>query len=102
MNHYIFHRVSDVAIRSIWMESDDNGSKFVVDIFEMQFDGSKESLKKTVKCLHEMLFIGEQYEDKVKGYSISVDHKNYDRSLEGKARKQSSKEINVITEQLFG
>lgn len=101
MNHYIFAKPKPTAIRAIWMESDDNGCKSVTDILEMNFDGSKESLKKTVRCLYEMLFIGEQGDDLEKGYQIQVEHTDYDSSLEGKARKQSSKEINVLTEQLF-
>jgi hypothetical protein len=100
MNSYIFEKASDTAIRAIWLESDEYGSKSVVDIFEMSFDGSKESLKRTVKCLYEMMFVGEQPSD-ANGYEIKVAYKDYDASLEGKARKQSSKEINAITEQLF-
>jgi hypothetical protein len=101
MNHYIFEKASDTVTRAIWLESDEYGSKSVVDIFEMSFDDSKESLKHTVKCLYEMMFVGEQSGD-ARGYEIKVAYKDYDPSLEGKARKRSSKEINVITEQLFG
>lgn len=100
MNHYIFEKASDTAIRSIWIESDETGCKSVTDILEMDFDGSKESLKHTVKCLYEMMFVGEQSGDAL-GYEIKAAYKDYDHSLEGKARKQSSKEINVLTEQLF-
>jgi hypothetical protein len=100
MNHYIFEKASDTATRAIWLESDEYNSKSVVDIFEMSYDGSKESLKRTVKCLYEMMFVGEQSGDAL-GYKIEVAHKEYDASLEGKARKRSSKEINVITEQLW-
>jgi len=102
MNHYIFEKVSDTTIRALWIESDDSGCKSVANIMEMQHNGSKESLKKTVKCLYEMMFVGEQSGDIYEGYEIKVAYKDYDASLEGKARKQSSKEINVITEQLFG
>ena len=101
MNTYVFHKASKTAIRSIWIESNDDGYKSVVDIFEMQFDGSKESLKRTVKCLYEMMFVGERQEDKTKGYELKTEGEEYDESLAGKARKQSSKEINVITEQLW-
>lgn len=101
MNYYVFEKASETAIRCLWIESDDEGVKSVVDIFEISFDSSKESLKKTVKCLYEMMFIGEQYDDMKEGYVVQVAHRDYDKSLEGKARKQSSKEINVITEQLL-
>jgi hypothetical protein len=100
MNHYIFEKASDAYIRVLWIESDENGCKSITDIMEMCHDGSKESLKRVVKCLYEMMFIGHQTGDKL-GYEIRVAHKDYDPSLEGKARKQSSKEINAITEQLF-
>jgi hypothetical protein len=100
MNHYIFEKASDTAVRVIWLESDEGGCKSIADIMEMHYDGSKESLKCVVKCLYEMMFIGNQAGDKL-GYEIRVAHKEYDPSLEGKARKQSAKEINVITEQLF-
>lgn len=102
MNSYIFEKVSDTAIRAIWFERDKEGCKSVANILEMSFDGSKESLKHTVKCLYEMLFIGEQLSDQLLNYNIQTAHKDYDISLEGKARKQSSKEINVLTEQLWG
>lgn len=102
MNHYIFEKASDTAVRLLWIESDETGCKSVGNIMEMSHDGSKQSLKKTVKCLYEMMFVGEQYDDIKLGYVIQVAYKDYDSSLEGKARKQSSKEINVITEQLFG
>lgn len=101
MNIYVFEKVSETAIRGIWFQSDENGCKSVFDIMEMSFDGSKESLKFTVKCIYEMLFIGEQIDDLKEGYEVRVAHKEYDASLEGKARKRSSKEINVITEQLW-
>lgn len=101
MNHYIFEKASDTSIRALWIESDESGCKSVVNIFEMSHDGFKESLKRTVKCLYEMMFVGEQSGDAL-GYEIKVAYKDYDPSLEGKARKKSSKEINVITEQLFG
>jgi len=101
MNLYIFEKASETAIRSIWIESDEEGYKSVANIMEMSYDGSKESLKFTVKCLYEMMFIGVQTGDE-HGYEIKVAYKDYDDSLEGKARKQSSKEINVLTEQLFG
>lgn len=100
MNHYIFEKASDTAIRVLWIESDEEGYKSVANIMEMSYDGSKESLKFTVKCLYEMMFVGEQSGDAL-GYKVEVAHKEYDASLEGKARKQSSKEINVITEQLW-
>jgi hypothetical protein len=101
MNQYIFEKASDTAIRVLWIESDEDGRRSVANIMEMSHDGSKESLKVTVKCLYEMMFIGEQSGDEL-GYKVEVAYKDYDASLEGKARKQSSKEINVITEQLFG
>lgn len=101
MNSYIFEKSSDTSIRAIWFETCEEGYKSVANIIEMSFDGSKESLKHTIKCLYEMLFIGEQLDDS-EGYKIQVAHADYDASLEGKARKQSSKEINVLTEQLWG
>lgn len=101
MNIYVFEKAKVNAIRCIWFESDENGCKSVADIMEMSFDGSKESLKKTVKNLYEMMFVGEQYDDIKDGYEVKVAHVDYDASLEGKARKRSSKEINVITEQLL-
>ena len=101
MNSYIFQKASDTTVRTIWFVSDKTGCKSVANIIEMSFDGSKESLKNTVKCLYEMLFIGEQSGDH-EGYEIRTDVADYDASLEGKARKQSSKEINVLTEQLWG
>jgi hypothetical protein len=100
MNLYIFEKASETAIRCLWIESDEDGCKSVANIMEMSFDGSKASLKNTVKCLYEMLFVGEQPSD-LNGYKVEVPHKDYDTSLEGKARKKSSKEINVITEQLW-
>ena len=101
MNIYIFEKASETSIRSLWIESDEAGCKSVVDIMEMSFDGSKESLKKTVKNLYEMMFVGEQYNDLKEGYEVTVAGKDYDEFLAGKARKQSSKDINVITEQLW-
>lgn len=100
MNYYVFEKASSNSIRAFWLESDNNGCKSVANILEMKFDGSKESLKKTVKCVYEMLFVGEQPDDS-NGYKIQVINEEYDASLEGKARKQSSKEINVISEQLW-
>jgi hypothetical protein len=100
MNSYIFHKVSDNKIRALMFVSDDAGYKSVAHILDMSFDGSKESMKHTIKCLYEMLFVGEQSEDS-EGYEIRTDIAEYDVSLEGKARKQSSKEINVLTEQLW-
>ena len=100
MNLYIYEKASDTAVRLLWIESDEEGCKSVGNIMEMSHDGSKESLKHTVKCLYEMKFVGEQSGDSL-GYEIQVAYKDYDPSLEGKARKQSSKEINVITEQLW-
>lgn len=102
MNLYIFEKASDTAIRCLWIETDEDGCKSVANIMEMSFDGSKESLKNTVKCLYEMMFVGEQYDDLKEGYIVQVAGKDYDKSLAGKARKQSSKDINVITEQLWG
>lgn len=101
MNSYIFVKASDTAIRALWFETCEEGYKSVANIMEMSFDGSKESLKHTVKCLYEMLFIGEQSGDD-EGYEVRTDQADYDVSLEGKARKKSSKEINVLTEQLWG
>lgn len=104
MNHYIFENASNTAknaIRIIWLETDiDSGAKSVADILEMNFDGSKDSLKKIVRCLYEMTFVGERDEDK-EDYEVRVAGYDYDSSLEGKARKQSSKEINSVTEQLW-
>lgn len=102
MNLYVFEKATNNSIRGIWIESNESGFRSVVDIFEMRHDGSKESLKNTVKCLYEMMFVGEQYDDLKEGYEVRVASKEYDASLEGKARKRSSKEINVITEQLWG
>lgn len=100
MNLYIFEKATETAIRAIWIETDtEHGYKSVSNIMEMSFDGSKSSLKNTIKCLYEMLFVGEQPSDR-NGYKVEVPYKDYDTSLEGKARKKSSKEINVITEQL--
>lgn len=102
MNLYIFEKAKNNAIRSIWLETDkERGCRSVADILEMQYDGSKESLKNAVKCLYEMMFVGEQYDDVKDGYEVKVACVDYDASLEGKARKRSSKEINVITEQLL-
>ena len=101
MNSYIFHKTSDTAISAMWFVSDDTGCKAVENVLEMSFDGSKESMKHTIKCLYEMLFVGEQSGDS-EGYVVRTDVADYDASLEGKARKQSSKEINVLTEQLWG
>lgn len=102
MNSYIFEKASDTAIRAIWFETDhEYGYKSVSNIMEMSFDGSKESMKHTIKCLYGMLFIGEQSGDH-EGYKIQAANADYDASLEGKARKQSSKEINVLVEQLWG
>jgi hypothetical protein len=101
MNLYIFEKASETAIRAIWIETDpEHGYKSVSNIMEMSFDSSKASLKNTIKCLYEMLFVGEQPSD-LNGYKVEVPHKDYDTSLAGKARKQSSKDINVITEQLW-
>ncbi len=102
-NIYVFENVTDKnAIRCISLEEDENGCKSVTNIHEMNHDGSLQSLKHTVKCLYSMNFIGEQPDDLECGYQIRVAHKDYDSSLEGKARKRSSKEINVISAQLFG
>lgn len=101
MNYYIFEKASNSAIRVIWIESDDSDHKSVANIMEMDFtEDSKESLKNTVKCLYEMVYVGYQNGDE-NGYSIRAQGEEYDSSLEGKARKQSSKEINVMTEQLW-
>lgn len=102
MNSYIFEKVSDTVIRAIWIETDpEHGYKSIANIMEMSFDCSKSSLKHTVKCLYEMMFMGEQPSDS-NGYEVKVGwDQDYDKSLEGKARKRSSKEINVITEQLW-
>jgi hypothetical protein len=101
MNLYIFEKASETAIRCLWIESDQDGCKSVANIMEMSFDGSKASMKNTIKCLYEMMFVGEQYVDIEKGYVVQAAGKDYDESLAGKARKQSSKDINVITEQLW-
>ena len=103
MNIYVFERITQSVLRGLWIEEHD-GHKSVVDIFEMAHDQTKESLKHTVRCLYEMMFVGTQPDDK-DGYEIKVasagKFKDYDAALEGKARKQSSKEINVITELLW-
>ena len=101
MNLYVFEKATNNVIRGIWFESDENGCRSVTNIFENYFDGSKESLKKTVKNIYEMMSVGEQYDDIKEGYEVRVAFKEYDNTLEGKARKRSSKEINVITEQLW-
>mgnify|MGYP000043038793 CR=1 FL=1 len=101
MNQYIFEKASDTLIRVIWIETDpEHGYRSVANIGEMSFNGTKENLKFVVKSLYEMMFIGNQFGDS-EGYKLEVPNKDYDVSLEGKARKQSSKEINVLTELLF-
>lgn len=102
MNTYIFCKASQNSIRVIHLDEDDRGVKSVANILEMAHDLTKESLKNTVRCLYEMVFIGHQPGDQIDGYVVRIDECEYDASLEGKARKQSSKEINVITEQLWG
>lgn len=97
MNHYMFEKASETAIRLLWIESDEDNIKMVKDIYELSFDGSFESLKHTVKCLFSMAFIGNSG-----SYEVKVTGLDYDPSFEGKARKQSSKEINVISAQLKG
>jgi lipid A disaccharide synthetase len=105
-NIYVFEKFSDKAnknaIRCISLEEDENGCKSVTNIHEMYHDGSFESLKHIVKCLFNMNYVGEQYDDLEYGYQVRVANKDYDASLEGKARKRTSKEINVISAQLFG
>jgi hypothetical protein len=100
MNIYVFEKTSEAAIRGIWIESDGDGCKSVVDIFEMRYDGTKENLKFIVKCIYEMMFVGEQPADS-NGYEVRVAFKQLDDTLQGKARKRSSKEINMVTEQLW-
>ena len=95
MNHYMFEKASETAIRLIWFKSDEDNIKSVYDIYELVHDGSFESLKHAVKCLFSMSFIGENGD-----YEVKVAGLDYDPSLEGKARKRTSKEINVIAAQL--
>jgi hypothetical protein len=97
MNHYIFEKASETAIRLIWIESDEDNIKSVTNIYELRTDGSFESLKHAVKCLFSISFIGENGD-----YEVKVAGLDYDPSLEGKARKRTSKEINVISVQLKG
>ena len=99
MNTYIFQKASETSIRCIWIEEEDN-IKSVVNIHEMYHDGSKTSLKHTIKCLYEMFFIGENGDYEIFASINDVSKLEYDSSLEGKAQKRSSKEINVMTEQL--
>jgi hypothetical protein len=102
MNIYIFQKASETSIRCIWIEEDLDGIKSVANIHEMYHDGSKASLKHTIKCLYEMFFVGENGEHEICASTDDVSKMEYDASLEGMARKRSSKEINVMTEQLFG
>jgi hypothetical protein len=104
MNTYVFQKASDTAIRCIWIEEDEEGVKSVANIYEMNHEGSFNpySLKHTVKCLYEMMFVGENGEHEVCAAIDFNTKMDYDSSLEGKARKRSSKEINVIAAQLFG
>jgi hypothetical protein len=102
MNIYIFQKASETAIRCIWIEEDEEGIKSVANIHEMNHDGSFNSLKHTIKCLYEMMFVGENGEHEIYASTNETSKKEYDASLEGKARKRSSKEINVIAAQLFG
>lgn len=103
MNTYLFQKASETSVRVIYFEEDEQGYKSVADILEMRYDGSEKGLKFTVKNLYEMVFVGRQTDDE-NGYDIIVDDaygKKYDASLEGKARKKSSKEINVISAMLL-
>lgn len=94
-NLYVFEKVTDTVLRCIWFDVDpDTGCKAVTDIKELSFDYDP---KRAVKHLYEMMFIGHNGD-----YKVNVAYHDYDETLEGKARKQSSKEINVITKQLFG
>jgi hypothetical protein len=102
MNTYVFQKASDTAIRCIWIEEDEEGIKLVANIHEMGHEGSFNSLKHTVKCLYEMMFVGENGEHEVYAAVDFNTKMDYDSSLEGKALKRSSKEINVIAAQLFG
>jgi hypothetical protein len=102
MNIYVFQKATETAIRCIWIEEDADGIKSVANIYEMHHDGSKASLKKTIKCLYEMMYIGKNGEYEIYASKDDISKMEYDASLEGKARKHSSKEINVLTEQLFG
>jgi hypothetical protein len=100
MNTYIFSPVEKNGIRTLHLDEDENGVKSVVKIYEMYHDGSYESLKATVKNLYEMMFIGEDGEYEV--YGTRDDKRmEYEPRLEGKARKRSSKEINVLSIQLY-
>lgn len=101
MNIYVFQKASETTVRCIWFEEDEDGIKSVANIHEMNHDGSKVSLKHTIKCLYEMFFIGENGDHEICVSTNDVSKMEYNTALEGKARKRSSKEINVITEQLF-
>lgn len=102
MNIYIFQKATEKSVRCIWFEEDLNGVKSVANIHEMYHDGSKASLKHTIKCIYEMMFIGENGDHEIYASTSEASKMDYDPNLEGKARKRSSKEINVMTEQLFG
>ena len=95
MNIYVFENACDTAVRLLWHKIDEDGYRYVKDIYELVHDGSYESLKRAVKTLFKLGLVGftGRYEVKV----IALD---YDTSLEGKARKRTSKEINVISAQL--
>lgn len=101
MNTYVFHNINNTAIRLVWIKENEKGSKSVKDIFETDYDGSKESLKKTVKRMYEWAGIGQNGEHEIFACTEETYKKEYDNSLEGKARKRASKEINVLTEQLY-
>jgi hypothetical protein len=103
-NIYVIQKVSEMSentIRGIWIE-DDEGLKHVKDIFEMKYEGTRESLKNTIKILCDMMFVGEDGEYEIYASNDANSKMEYEPSLEGKARKRISKEINVLTAQLFG
>jgi len=101
-NIYILQKVDETTLRGIWLDVNEDDVKSVKDIYEMDHEGSYNSLKKAVKNICDMMFVGDDGEYEIHA-STDINSKiEYDPSLEGKARKRISKEINVITEQLFG
>lgn len=103
-NIYVIQKATETTIRGIWIEQNEDGVKYVKDIYELEFDGdgSEKYLKKIVKTLCDMMFVGEDGEYEIYASTDMNSKIEYDTSLEGKARKRISKEINVLTNQLFG
>jgi hypothetical protein len=97
MNTYVFERVTETVLRVISFEEDSSGCKSVKDIVELNHENTKEGIKKIVSIMYNWLDIGHDGED----YCVRTSLLEYDSSLEGKARKKSSKEINVIVSQLM-